>query len=305
MITIENDIYSGRPNPQWQLTAAEAVDFIAALVADLTVVRPLLSIGPVLGPRGYIVRLSGLDATTLGMLGVPAIFRITEEPLDLTYLEIPLGPISAGDSEDVTDAGEEEPVDQGGIQTVAYTTPALSTCSLAYTSWNDFTFWNGSRQPLNNCYCYAANYASNKRFSIPGWKGGSPLPGGSTYASRPTDAQFTNSMQADGWKTSCSGTSLRVMAYLGKITYDSGYVTWDMHFYRKNLNGTTPRWCHKPGGGPATNKDYSGNYIPDPTTADRKKYFSSQGATYDYNQLIGTFFSPPGSRSVVVDGYNP
>jgi hypothetical protein len=176
---------------------------------------------------------------------------------------------------------------------------------LAYTSWNDFSFWNGSRQQTNNCYCYAANYATNN-WSHPGRKGGAPIPTNAAYSSRPGVTSFTNAMTADGWKTSCNGESLRVVAYVGKITYDSVYSPqWDYHFWRKNLNGSTDRWCHKPGSTKARNKDYSGSFITSVASADRSKYFPPTtsfpvGYTINYNERIGTFRTPAGKRSLVI-----
>lgn len=295
MITVELDLFSGRENDSWDLNLVEALDFIATLTADLSVIRPLLSVPASFGPRGYVIRLAGVDLELLSLLGVPEVFRITDLPLDLSYLDIPLGPIAPGDNEDVTDSGYEDPGDpEGGFQAAAVTTAAA--CSLAYTSWNDFSFWNGTRKAKNNCYCYAANYATNN-WSNPGKKGGSPIPAGGPYANRPSATTFTNAMKADGWKTTCSGSSLRIMAYLGKVTAPNGAQYWDYHFYRKNLNGSTVRWCHKPGSTSATNKDASGNYITDPTTADRSSV--SGGYTINYNQKIGTFFSPA-TRYVVI-----
>jgi len=175
------------------------------------------------------------------------------------------------------------------------------TCSLAYTSWNDFSFWNGTRQSANNCYCYAANHAAN-HFATPGKLGGNSLTKGrrSAYADIPTVAEFTASMRADGWTMSCSGLSLRVVGVLGKIIHiPTGVQFWDFHFYRKNLNdlGET-RFCHKPGSTPATNRDASGNFISSVATADRT--FRSGEYSHNYWQIVDTYFSPAGDRYVVV-----
>ena len=44
---------------------------------------------------------------------------------------------------------------------------------------------------------------------------------------------------------------------------------WDSHWYRK---GRTGYWSHKPGSTQATNRDNSGNLIPDPRAANRGPY---------------------------------
>lgn len=298
VINVELDRFSGRENDRWDLTAAEASDFIDTLVADLTVVRPLLSIPAVVGPKGFIIRLTGVHATLLGLLGVPTIFRITDLPLDLSYLDIPLVPITPGDSEPISESSAELTGAQCSqkAQTAA---AAAAACSLAYTSWNDFSFWNGSRQLNNNCYCYAANYATNN-WSGPGNRGGAPLPTGSAYSQRPSATRMTNALLADGWKTSCNGTSLRIVALVGQYIYANGYNSWDYHFMRKNLNDAgANRWCQKGGQGPATNKDYNGNFITSVESAKRNTY-SSNGDYVNYNEIIGTFYSAAGVRSVTI-----
>lgn len=295
MISVELDVYSGVENERWDLTSAEAADFVAMLTQDLAVVRPVMSIPSVLGPKGYIVRLAGTHASLLGLLGVPAIFRITDLPLDLSYLAIPLGPVETGDSESLVASRSPTSSSIGGTQPIAL---ASGTCSLAHTSWNDFTFWNGTRQASNNCYCYAANFATNN-WSGPGRRGGAPLPTNLAYSARPTTTRFTQAMTADGWKTSCPGTSLRVVGVIGKVIAPNGYESWDYHFYRKNLNASgTARFCHKPGSTPATNKDYSGNYISTVGTADRS--VSSGGYYLNYNTVAGTYYGPADIRSVAI-----
>lgn len=291
LITVEFDVFSGRPNPQWELTESETAEFSEILIADLSVVRPMLSIPATLGPRGFIVILTGEHALLFGSMGVPSSFRITSLPVDETFLSADLSPASTGDTEPVQE--------DSSSRAVAPAFSAAAACSLAYTSWNDFSFWNGSRVLNNNCYCFAANYASNVRFSRPGRQGGNPLPGGVTYAQRPSPTQFRTSMRADGWTTACNGSSLRIVGLLGRLSNAAGDTSWDYHFYRKSLNDSgVSRWAQKSGGGPATNRDYSGNFMPTVEGADRAR--TVDGITYNYNEIIDTFFSPAGQRSVVV-----
>jgi len=301
LITVEYDIFSGRENPTWTLSESEASELVEILISDLSVVRPMLSIPMTFGPRGYIITLAGSNETLLGKLGVPSSFRITTLPVDDNFLTADLSHGAVGDFEKVEHAAGREEVASSVTsgQENAVAAAAAAACTLAYTSWNDFSFWNGSRQPNNNCYCFAANYASNVRYSRPGRQGGNPLPGGPTYADRPSPAQFRASMRADGWTTGCYGSSLRVVGLLGKLSDDLGNNTWDYHFYRKSLNGAgDSRWGHKSGAGAATNRDYSGNYITTVPSADRSRTVG--GITYNYGEIIDTSFSPAGQRSVVV-----
>ncbi|MDZ5620758.1 hypothetical protein [Nocardioides bizhenqiangii] len=300
MFEIELDMFSGLPNPRWELEGKEADAFIARIVANRRQVRSLRSIGPVLGYRGYIVRAYGETARRLAASGIPPVFRISSLPEELAPSEQDAlsgfeGQTLASEPED----GEETIDEFDGLPR-----PVPGTCSLAYTRWNDFSFWNGSRQENNNCYCYAANYAAN-HFGMPGRKAGQGLLLGSrtiNYRDKPTAGEFTEAMRADGWRTGCTGKSLRITAVMAKITrHSDGHLFWDFHFYRKNLVTSTNavRWCHKAGETPATNKDASGNYITSVQNADRT--FSDPFFHYDYWQVVDTYFTAPEVTSLRID----
>lgn len=293
-IVAEYDVCSGMPNPVWTLSDADAAALIAYLPTGLSYVAPVYEAPSILGYRGTIIRASGDYADQLASLGLPTYFRILPDPVgglsDLTaYFTAP----SVSDAvPSLGKPGEDiSYVEASSAQALA------ATCSLAYTSATNFDFWNGDRMGRNNCYNYAANYASNTDYPGADPRDGRALPGrisGRPLPSRATDAQFTNSMIADGWSTTCSGTSLKVFGVTGTYRYVSNgrlYEVWDFHFYRRNLNSSgSNRWCHKPGHTRATNRDHSGDYITSPTTADRSFYTNE----------VGYFYSPAGSRSVRV-----
>jgi len=282
------------PNPTWTLNVEQVEDFFRLLARDPGAVYPAGLSEGVLGFRGLVVTMTGAEADRMTERGFPPQVRI-------------VGDLVAGTSELVSSLAVTEP--QSAMEADSLAGPDLAVfdlfgslsnndnegntslygaaCSLSYTSWNNFSFWNGSRRQSNNCYNYGANWASNT-FAQPGRLGGRQIP----YAA--TDGQFSAGMQADNWDLTCSGSSIRVFAVTGSIYTPSGWI-WDYHFYRKNLDGAGERrWCHKPGQTPATNRDASGNYISNPRTADRA------GSTFNYNHEVGLFFSPPGTRYLVV-----
>jgi hypothetical protein len=68
-LQVELDAFSGRPNPSWELTGAQAADFVARLRA-LQPVPEARPSGDGLGYRGFIVRatsepIDGYDEVTL------------------------------------------------------------------------------------------------------------------------------------------------------------------------------------------------------------------------------------------------
>ncbi|MEZ0579277.1 hypothetical protein [Nocardioides sp. MH1] len=289
MIKVTWPIFSGLPNPTWTLNESEARELMKRLKAD----RARGSTGlRVTGPdvHEYVIEATGDDAAAFAAAGIPRVFKTSSLP--------ELEP-DAGLLQSQTTALIEDPSsDPDGRDEIE---PRTGVCSLYYTSWDNFSWWNGFRQEDNNCYCYGANYAAN-HFATPGKQGGSSLTAGLTvdYTDQPSHARFTNSMQADGWKLTCTGSSIRTIGVLGKVTrVIDGLELWDFHFYRKSLNDSgASRWCQKQGGLPATNKDASGNYIPNVANADRE--FSKAGFHYNYNEIVDTFYSPPGERKIVV-----
>ncbi len=272
MIEVELDVFSGTPNPRWVLTALEGEELTQRLLDGSETPIPIGFEEPRLGYRGFIVRSTGVHADVLEKSGRPTTFRLrqamvgaaadAERSLLQTNLDSALSPT---ESRLVSEAVMSELDLSTGEQSSAVAAAAASVCSLLYTSWNDFSFWNGTRRNDNNCYNYASNYASNT-FAQPGLKGGSVF-------SALTVASIKAAMRRDGWIDDCNTSNLKV-----------ALVIWpglDFHFYRKNLNSAgTARWCHKPGHTPARNTDNSGAYITSPQTCDRGGYTTWGGVMY-------------------------
>lgn len=265
MYEIELDIYSGRPNPRWYLTAREGLELEQRILDGVVPAVPSAVTDGRLGYRGFIVRATGEQATRCQKRGQATEFRVrsglpgsTSDTSSERFLLQRLdqaGEVTEADAAVLSEAvaSELSGDGSGGVAPLA----AAAGCSLLYTSWNDFSFWNGSRKPDNNCYNYASNYASNT-FAQPGRASGQVF-------TALTVANIKAAMRRDGWVATCSTSNLRV-----------ALVIWpgqDYHFYRKNLNAAgASRWCHKPGHTAARNTDNSGSYITNPQTCDRGFY---------------------------------
>lgn len=209
-----------------------------------------------LGYRGFIVRVTGEDAVRFDKGGQALEFRV-RDGLDTTATYGPdaegflSSSLRAGPLLVETDVAELAEITQGDAGVTA------AACSLLYTSSNNFSFWNGARRRTNNCYNYAANFASNT-FAQPGRRGGKRF----TALTVPA---IKAAMRRDGWVSACSGGNLRVALVI--------WPGWDYHFYRRNLNANLKsRWCHKPGRTRARNRDNSGKVIVNPRGCDRGNY---------------------------------
>jgi hypothetical protein len=125
--------------------------------------------------------------------------------------------------------------------------------------WNDA---NGV-QYNNNCYNYGCDTQTGT-YAQPG-RGS-----GHMYGSIDC-TQVGQGAVSDGLVgVNCDeGCGCRECCHLAALVVAPGEEFSDFHWYRCDRDG---RWSHKPGGGPATNLDNSGNIITDPRIADRGPY---------------------------------
>lgn len=121
--------------------------------------------------------------------------------------------------------------------------------------WND----GGQKQYGNNCYNYSTNYRSDT-FAQPG------LAAGAMYSSLTCPDVLAGAVADDLIDEPKANNRCPKEGHLVAMVIWPGS---DFHWYRK---GRTGYWSHKPGGTQATNRDNSGNLIPDPRTADRGPY---------------------------------
>ena len=243
------DMFSGRPNPTWNLSEAEQRQVLDRVrgrtLAQVEVPDSRLGYrGIVIDPsedsiaeipQGFrIESFSGAGLTTKGQLSPDEEKEIAQFLLEAARAAVP---------DDVRQLVTEErqrlslaplPGDPPLPDPPDPIPPA--TCQLVPTAfspnvWNTYpnVYWN-------NCYNYAASRQTNT-FAQPG------RAAGQMYTAL-TCADVGAAASRDKCKATCNGPSKKV-----------ALVIWpnvDFHFYRKHSEGF---WAHKPGGTPARNTD--------------------------------------------------
>lgn len=255
------DVFSGRPNPSWELSEADARTLVSRLQGKA--VAALEETTGDLGFRGYIVSAAADDDDTATAAGLPDTFRVGASAFGgiavPTAGEQETSPLSAEEADDAsqwllgTAAGAVDDevlefvassITGGGQQQAVESTEAgaAAACVIQNTAYNP-GFWNVPNvQPHNNCYNYAMNYRSNT-FAQPGRISGHP----NNVMQCPNVATAAN---WDGCTAICSGPNKNV-----------ALVIWpgqDYHWYRFHSNGF---WGHKPGSTAARNTDSLGRVI--------------------------------------------
>jgi len=298
MITVELDIFSGRPNPQWSLTPKEENELIARVMAEPSLTSPPESAGG-LGYRGFTVSAENEAKSILEKSGLPSMFYIeSKENVDTQMSlinSVEAGKVTADEVRQValdsiittnrewadfwrthtsTDSLSLDRASAEGVELSDSFKPNVSTdlapptsggggaCGpLVLLSDTNFTFWNGgSVIRKNNCYNFASAYRSNT-FAQPGRKSGVMWSSLADCSYAPGTVSY--GAQADGFNTVCWDSVDELYTCL---------VMWpnnDYHWYRLCANS---HWCHKPGQTAARNYDNSGNWIADPATCNRGPY---------------------------------
>lgn len=142
--------------------------------------------------------------------------------------------------------------------------------------------WNLPPMVLNhNCYDYAFNHYNilQRDTSQPG-----ELPNsirdklGSQYTCALTNSRLVSDHHSQHDLIHANrDTVCPVNSYKIALVMD---LNDDYHFLRQNTDGT---WSHKPGQGLVTNKDFSGNVISDPETA------NMNSGDYNYDRFCSYF----------------
>lgn len=289
MIKVTADIFSGRPNPEWVVSGAEAEAALRSLAQTPHAAAALDSGFQGLGNRGLIVEI--LDDHSYSDYGVPASFRLAGggSPAESQAREVAERLISgltspgAGDHPAIAAEGmlplNEDlkkfvmtglPVG-GGFATMQAGEPAteidrsadagaVAACKIETTNFNP-AFWNDPAHiSKNNCY----NYATNRRtdtFAQPG------RASGHMYA-HINCTDVGNGAVSDGGTFSCAPDNQKPRWYMALVIAPGpGFI--DYHWYRKATQGF---WGHKPGGTAARNVDNAGHVVTDPRTANRGPY---------------------------------
>jgi hypothetical protein len=291
MLMVEVDMFSGRPNPAWIVTDADATKDLLGAVREAGDVATKPGSGFTgLGVREVIVTLLGDDeprprgvarqfalASTAaknfrssGAIArrlVEAMSRHAESQL-VTHALTPVTKKMRDLVLERLDLYLERPprprprrpppLDRNPLRTTVED-PDCTRCRYEVSQFNP-AFWNTAAvQPRNNCYNYGRNWRTDT-FAQPGRAHGAMT---STMACN----TVTTAALADGLRKRCdclpdSEYPRRLMA----LVIDPG---WDYHWYRHQRGGF---WGHKPGGTAARNVDNSLAVITNPETCNRGGY---------------------------------
>lgn len=279
MLSIELDIYSGRPNPTWILPKNEEKVLVERLVADTKLMLPLTADTGGLGYRGFIVTALSEDAGPFNKARLPSSFRMggsydKDTSASLWLLDTSEKPDAQVDDylRGVVKNSVYQLSKQGELQSNADVSPqggGMSCGSNYLTSDTDFSFWNGSAYiTRNNCYNFASNYRSNT-FAQPGLQSGRKF-------TRLDCGDVSSAVLRDGYANGCvssNNISICLVIWPGR----------DFHFYRLCAKG---HWCHKPGSTPAKNTDNSGRLITSVQSCNRGSYTSVCGYFYSNSYRV-------------------
>ncbi|MFI2609401.1 hypothetical protein [Kitasatospora sp. NPDC018619] len=270
------DVFSGRPNPSWEIRDPQQVTDLRGLFHEQ---RPALAppgTGAVLlGFRG--LRVEATDSVTAQ--GLPPVFTVggpgsppasaelAEALLDTMPVEAP----PPGEQAPAVLTPEFRELVRSEIRSARTWPPAEPTerppadgadCPYDVTS-DGADLWNNSTVcPHNNCYNYAVNDRTDT-FAQPGRAHQYDL-------TKVTCADVLTGALKDGlrsWGVNCytAGTKRYKVAL---VTGAFG-TQRDFHWYRLCTDNT---WWHKPGACPITNLDNAGKIIADPQKANRGNY---------------------------------
>jgi hypothetical protein len=268
--TVTLDVFSGRPNPTWQLSEQQEQELTERMSSakTLTAQRPSGVFGG-LGYRGFV--LSRPVDHHRGALKITAHEGILDHGsagpnvVDDVDLESWLAGIGASQlPEAIRDYLPSQLAARGASSIFKFPLTVTPACPPNHApdapAYNP-GLWNiPTVQPYNNCYNYANNRITNT-FAQPG---------------RATGHQATV-MACPNVSAGATSDGLRsVPNFSGTLPAGGGWyvalVVWpniDYHWYRQDNVGC---WSHKPGQTVARNVDNSGHAISDPKTCDRGPY---------------------------------
>lgn len=264
-VTVTLDIYSGLPNPSWELSDEQAAQFVEQLrsARSTTLEKPGALDGR-LGYRGFFVRSvqeKGLEPLTLVHAGLADIDRFAPS-LVLPGSDVEQWLLSTG-----ADALPEglaafvgEQIERGhGVSPLSDTLAApLVEPPYDPGKWNN----DPTIQRSNNCYNYANDKITNT-FAQPGRGTGQEGP-------YPPDCGGTGAAaQRDGLIPLANPDLTPAEGQIVALVVANAPGFKDYHWYRRDNN---QMWSHKPGQTAARNTDQSGRPISNPQMCDRGPY---------------------------------
>ncbi|WP_277761467.1 hypothetical protein [Pseudomonas sp. A34-9] len=284
-IIVTLDMYSGRQNPSWELSEADAKKFMKMMSKrkEISTTTSPGSLGR-LGYRGLVVT----HATTPVASGTMQ-FRVFDGIVEPASLAVPN--LIDNDSEVeafLIDAagtalssdeigfikGEVEKNVKGGVANSFLQFEMLAAPPFDPTKWNS----SDAIRLHNNCYNYANDKITNT-FAQPGKGSGQEGP----YP--PTCPGTGQAAVRDGQIVVKNPDVSPAEGQIIALVVSSTPGFFDYHWYRRDSNGM---WSHKPGQTPAKNTDNSGRTISNPETCDRGPY----------NLFCGYFNSIPSKTTI-------
>ncbi|HXB06600.1 MAG TPA: hypothetical protein VNW04_05785 [Puia sp.] len=259
-------LYSGRPDPSWELTNAQEEQLKKMLFEEKekSPITSAFSLG-LLGYRGFLVESIGnmeIPKSTYvfdGLIDFPEQRSFTfidkESKLEQFLLETSREHVDKEESKRIL-----EEIEKNAAGGPAFLTKEINKefKPLVEPPYNPGK-WN--YEPVlshNNCYNYANDKITNT-FAQPGLGSGqmyTALACGNVGPAAQRDGQIpvsnVSSTPAEG-------------QYIALVVAPNS----DYHWYRRDANGL---WSHKPGRTPARNVDNSGNLIRDPRNCNRGPY---------------------------------
>jgi len=279
-VTITLHVFSGRPNPTWELSEDQAGDLSNQLngLDKTTLLKPPGILGG-LGYQGFsiqAVREKNFDPYIYIHSGIVDLDRFLPNmftgntSIENWLISTSPGNVLDSDLRSYVESELQKPsslLDDPKLSFSFFTVPRY-----------DPGKWNNDQNILykNNCY----NYANDKityTFAQPGRGSGEegPFP--------PTCTKTGLASERDGQKPTDSALSSPTEGHFIALVVWPGY---DYHWYRLDDNG---KWSHKPGSTPATNKDNSNNLITDPKNCDRGPY----------SEFCGYYYCNPSKTKIV------
>ena len=266
-VLVTVDLYSGRQNPTWELSEADAETLRKLLNSEHEVTNlktPASSAR--LGYRGFFID----SVAELDPLKVSRVFDGIVETANIDSLnyvdqnseieEFLIG--TSGlilDGDEVTYIQEEIQKNvKGGATNTIREFSTLAAPPFNPGKWNN----NAHIRRSNNCYNYANDKITNS-FAQPGRGSGQEGPYPPTCSG--TGAAAKRDGQNPIPNPNITPSEGQIIALVVSTT--PGFL--DYHWYRRDNNNL---WSHKPGGTSATNRDNSGNLISDPRSCNRGPY---------------------------------
>ena len=267
-VIVTVDMYSGRPNPSWELSPADARK-LQQLLAQNRAVTPVQS-AALAGRLGY----RGLIVTSVAEPAGPGELRVFDGVLETTpaaarnfvdrdseveqFLLDTAGPGVAPDEVKFVREEVRKNGSGGAGRTLRETDATLEVPPFNPAKWNS----DPNIRANNNCYNYANDLITNT-FAQPGRGSGQDGP------SPPNCPGTGAAAERDGQKPISNPDQTPAEGQIIALVVSEVPTFRDYHWYRRDSD---TMWSHKPGGTPATNLDNAGRPIADPRKCDRGPY---------------------------------